>query len=116
MNRIETKMVRYEIGDYIVDILPSNRQHDEEEWVDYYLSCKGYGHHMFMFGCKKEANVDEEERMLIGNLLHNKYVEAYWDEVDAMENYYEDLFAEKKAQCCDDDCCKHCESRSCLEN
>ena len=117
MKMVKFEARRYEMGDLIVDVIPS----DEEGMVDYFLSVKGEFHKMYMM-TGDQLSQEAEERVVVGMIAYEDKLSEYWNEYDALAELYEEPdFGEASEGCngdgqCDDDCCTHCGSRSCLEN
>ena len=116
MKMVKFEAHRYEMGDLIIDVLPS----EEEGRVDYFLSISGEFHKMYM-QTGEQLSPEAEERIVVSMIAYENKLAEYWKEYDALSELYEEPdFGEVGEGYngdgqCDDDCCKHCESRSCLE-
>lgn len=115
MVKLETR--RYEMGDLIVDVIPSEVDAGR---VDYFLSVKGEFHKMYM-QTGDQLSQEAEERTVVGLIAYDNKLAEYWNEYDALlELYAEPDFGEACEGCngdgqCDDDCCcVHCDTRDCL--
>ena len=118
MKIVKFEAHRYEMGDLIIDAIPSDY---EDGMVDYFLSVAGEFHRMYM-ATSKRLNQGAEEKFVVSMIAYEGKLAEYWREYDALvELYDEPDFGEASEGCngdgqCDDDCCMHCGSRSCLEN
>ena len=118
MKIVKFEAHRYEIGGLCVDVLPSDY---EDDMVDYFLSVNGEFHKMYM-ATTEQLSQEAEERFVVNLIAYENKLTEYWNEYDALAELYEEPdFGEVGEGYngdgqCDDDCCKHCGSRNCLEN
>lgn len=117
MQMVKFEAHRYEMGDLIVDAIPSDILNDS---VDYFLSVKGEHHKMYITTSDK-LSLEAEERLVVSLIAYENQLDDYWNECEAIaESYEEPDFGEACEGCngdgqCDDyDCCAHCDSRDCL--
>lgn len=116
MVKLETR--RYEMGDLIVDVIPSEVDAGR---VDYFLSVKREFHKMYM-QTGDQLSQEAEERVVVSMIAYENKLAEYWNEYEALVELYEEPdFGEACEGCngdgqCDDEdyCCVHCESRDCL--
>ena len=118
MKMVKLEAHRYEMGDLIVDAIPSEA---EEGMVDYFLSVSGEFHKMYM-ATSDQLSQESEERFVVSLIAYDNQLKEYWNEYDALSELYEEPdFGEVGEGYngdgqCDDDCCVHCGSRNCLVN
>lgn len=117
MKMVKFEAHRYEMGDLIVDAIPSDILNDS---MDYFLSVKGEYHKMYITTSDK-LSLEAEERLVVSLIAYENQLEDYWNECEAIaESYEEPDFGEACEGCngdgqCDDyDCCEHCDGRDCL--
>lgn len=117
MKTVKFEVRRYEMGDLIVDAIPSDVA---EGKVDYFLSVKGEFHKMYM-RTGDQLSQEAEERVVVSLIAYEHPLEQYWGEYEALVKFHEDSnFGEACEGCngdgqCDDyNCCMRCESRDCL--
>lgn len=118
MKMVKLEAHRYEMGDLIVDAIPSEA---EDGMVDYFLSVNGEFHKMYM-ATSDQLSHESEERFVVSLIAYDNQLQEYWKEYDALAELYEEPdFGEVGEGYngdgqCDDDCCVHCVSRNCLVN